>query len=260
MGNLSKLEIVMGTACLVFILLGIYFIYIPLSNGIAEQRSEPPHLYWLWSHLLPGVLVTIAASFHAIKKSYIALSFVLIGAGWIFFLTALAALLGHAFEGHPWIGLSPGIFAFVTMVVAVANTVYFIRKDGSALGTDTNTNLTPSHRLELFFGASALIVAVVRVFIELFSQPDTKGVIVPIFLSVFLAPFLTALGAYLQTLRQNDLGLAFIFGGFIIAIFLELFVGRGFLANGLYVDMPYLLIFITTIFALNSLRVKYKFF
>lgn len=86
-----------------------FFVEIPLIHRIAEQRSEPPQLHWIWFELLPGVLVAISACFHAIKKSYIALGFIIIGAGWIFFLTAVISLLGHAFKGILGLALHPDL-------------------------------------------------------------------------------------------------------------------------------------------------------
>ena len=186
-------------------------------------------------------------------------------------LLSATTLLGNAFMGHPLIGTLPMFIGFATMMVAVTNTIYFIREDRSDIGTVINSNLRRSYRLELFFAASAFVVAVVRICIEFFTQPDIKRVIVPMFLFVFFAPFLTDVGAYLQTIRQNDLGLLFVFPGFVISLFLELVSGRlvkiardiyylGGLADDFYFDLPYLLVFVTVAFSLNSLRLKYRLF
>ena len=102
------------------------------------------------------------------------------------------------------------------------------------------------------------------------STDETVSIFPAIFLGL-ICPFLATLGTFLHTIKQNDYGLLLIFPAFAVALFLELvsgrlveFVGRliylGVLPHDFYFDLPYILVLITTIFALNSLRLKYRFF
>ena len=118
MRSLLKLEIILGIACLVSVLLGIY-LEIPLSHRLTEHPSKP-HLYWLWIDLIPGVLVAISACIHAFKKSYSAFGVIIIVAGFIFFLTVVSHL--------SWISISRGFIALAVTLVAIINTILQSRK------------------------------------------------------------------------------------------------------------------------------------
>lgn len=269
---LQKIEIGLGVAFFVSLLASFYLIDLPLAQSVAEMRNEPINLRILFLfNILPGIIVATCTYFHVIRRSLFAFFASFAVCGLITFLLLATTLLGNAFMGRPLIGTLPMFIGFATMIVAVTNTIYFIREDRSDLGKDTNTNLRRSYWLELFFAASAFLVAVVRICVEFFTQSDIKRVIVPMFLVVFLAPFLTIVGAYFQAIRKNDIGLVIIFPGFLISLFLELVSGRlveivrriyysGLFIDDFYYDIPYLLVFVSMVFALNSLRLKYRLF
>ncbi len=76
--------------------------------------------------ILPPALFLLSSYFHAFKRSYIALGFILIWGGLVIILTFMSVLIGSAFEGHPWIGASPGLVAFTTILLALINTIIYL--------------------------------------------------------------------------------------------------------------------------------------
>ena len=126
----QKLEAMLGVAFFLSNLAYVYFIYIPSQEGIAKIYNELPDYHWqfmfLW-FIVPSVLMIIATYLHASKNSYIALALIVLWGGIISCLTFLAFAIGSAFEGHPWIGISPGIFAFATLVLAIINTTIHLK-------------------------------------------------------------------------------------------------------------------------------------
>ena len=271
---LQKLEISLGIAFLLSNMISLFVITLPLERSVAEIYNEPLNLGVIFLlFILPPLLVAICSYFHAVRKSYIALVMLLIISGAVSFYIAALALISGLYSQHLLIGTLPFFMGFATMVVAVVNTLRFVREDYPAVAVkdELSGKLKLSYRLELCFGAGAFFIAAVRICYEFLTHPDIKTVIIPMFLIVFLPLFLVFVGAYIQTIRRNDIGLVFIFPGFLISLFFELVSGRlveivqhfyysGMFIENIFVDIPYLLIFITTIFALNSLREKYRLF
>jgi hypothetical protein len=131
MGILSKVEILLGIAFSISIILYMWFVDYPLARWIAEEYQIANWSYWrrptfivlsVWLLAVP-----ICAYLHAARTSYIAFGILLIVGGLIAFLTLLDVLLGHAFEGHPWIGVAPGFIAFSTIIVSIINLITYPR-------------------------------------------------------------------------------------------------------------------------------------
>lgn len=124
---LRTLEFSAGIATFLGALLVIYFISIPESKAIAELYHEPFNYSWTRAFLflvIPSLLIAISSYFHAFRNNYIGLAVIIILGGAITFLHLIAILSGTAFEGHPLIGTSEGFFAFLTIILALINTMY----------------------------------------------------------------------------------------------------------------------------------------
>ncbi len=264
----------MGIAFFVSKLVSLYMIYLPLERSGAESRNETLDLGWIFLFFVsPPMLVAISSYFHVVWRSYIALLVLILISGIISFYVAIYALITGLFSVHPLIGTLPMFIGFATMIVAVANTIYFIREDHPSVEAEINDRLKRGYRLQLFFGTAALTAySAIGVYL-LFTDEFAKKNIIPIVIFGLICPFLAAFGSFLQTIKQNDYGVLVIFPAFIVALFLEIVSGRlfkivegiiklnfGIITNDYYHDTPYILVLITTILALNSLRLKYRFF
>ena len=128
---IQGLELGAGIACVIAVLMFIYFVDIPQSKGIAKLYNDSSGYHWITAFLffiLPSLLIAVSSYFHAIKRNNIGLAVIIILGGILSFLNAIGFLIGSAFEGHVWIGISPGFFAFMTIVFALINTVLFSTK------------------------------------------------------------------------------------------------------------------------------------
>ena len=109
----------------------IYFVDISLSKKIAEQYNDLSGYHWIQTCLLlifPSLLIAISSYVHALRNNKIAFGLILLIGGILPFLYSIGFLVGTAFEGHILIGISPGLFAFVTIVFSFINNVLFSAK------------------------------------------------------------------------------------------------------------------------------------
>ena len=271
---LQKLEISLGIAFFVSLLVKLFFVDIPLAQSMGHDADGYFKTEWFWMNLLLSAVVIACSYFHSSRKSYLAFAILLVTLlPTSFFRLTIAIVFDNSLMGHVLIGTMPIFISLVTTVVAIANTIYFIREDHPTVVTDISSNLKRSYRLQLFFGIAALAVYSMMGTYLLLTDEFAKKNIIPIIIFGLICPFLAAFGSFLQTIKQNDYGLLVIFLAFIVALFLELVsghlfkivislinLGTGMLAKDYYMDIPYILVLITTIFALNSLRLKYRFF
>ena len=128
----QRLEVFLGFVYFVSTLAYLYFISIPSSKGIAELYNDSSQvLHWSSPSVIIGITlhltIPICSYLHAFKRSYVALGIIVVWGGLFFFLTVYGVILGTAFEGHPWIGISPAIAAFLTIVLAFINTIIFLQ-------------------------------------------------------------------------------------------------------------------------------------
>lgn len=127
MKTLQISEVMAGIATFVCIFLFIYFVDYPSSKGVAELHKESFAYNWTGAFLiliLPSFLIAASSYFHAFRRSYISLAVIVILGGALSFLNFLALIIGSAFEGHVVIGILPGLFAFLTIILAVYNAVW----------------------------------------------------------------------------------------------------------------------------------------
>ena len=130
----QKLEFSAGIATFIATLLYIYFVDLPASKGVAELYHEPFSYNWTRGFLVlivPSLLVAVSSYFHAFNNNYIGLAVIILLSGLITASHLLSFLLGSAFEGHLLIGNLRAIFAFLTIILAVCNTIYIERKKSS---------------------------------------------------------------------------------------------------------------------------------
>lgn len=134
MRTIQKLELFAGIATFVAMIMFIYFVDVPLSRKIAEQYNDLSGYHWMQTFLLlilPSLVVAISSYAHALKNNKVALSLILLIGGILSFLYGIGFLTGAAFEGHILIGVSPGLFAFATIVFALINGLSFSVKRGN---------------------------------------------------------------------------------------------------------------------------------
>jgi hypothetical protein len=127
MENLRRLEVVAGIVTFLSTFLFIHYVDYPSFEGVAKLHNEPFDYDWtkaLLVLIVPTFLIAISSYFHAFKQSIIGFVIIFILAGAISFLSFLSLLIGSAFEGHPFIGIAPGVFAFTTIVSAICNTFW----------------------------------------------------------------------------------------------------------------------------------------
>lgn len=131
----QKLEVVFGVLFSISLVPYMYFIDYPSLKWLAEDRNDLDWSYWSGNAflvlLVPLVVFPLFSYLHAAKHSLIAMVFILIIGGIFALTTFLDFSLGHAFRGLVWIGVAPGILAFVAMLLAIVNTILY-RKNSTA--------------------------------------------------------------------------------------------------------------------------------
>lgn len=118
---IQKLEIFFGVATLLATLLSFYFIALPHIEQL-ERLGYPRKgslLRVFLALILPGFLILVGTYFHAVKQSIIGFIIILVFGGLLTFSHAIGFLVGASFNGHVLLGISPGLFALTTMLLAL---------------------------------------------------------------------------------------------------------------------------------------------
>lgn len=118
---IQKLEVFAALCTLIAATLSFYFIVVPqmgqLENlGTSYKEDLLSTFLFLF---LPAFLTLVGAYFHVTRCSIVGLILIFIFAGMMAFLHAGSFLIGDAFGGHPLLGVSPGLFALTTMLLAL---------------------------------------------------------------------------------------------------------------------------------------------
>jgi hypothetical protein len=134
--TVQKLEFLVGIATFLSALLSIYIVDYPELKAVAEFHKEPFNYDWTKAFLiliLPSLLIAVSSYFHAFKNSFGALVVIVLLGGFISFFTALVyivgVLIGTHYEGNVLVGISPGLFAFVTILLALCNALLNLRSN-----------------------------------------------------------------------------------------------------------------------------------
>jgi hypothetical protein len=125
------LEILAGICVFLFTLPNSYLEYVSFSKWIAEGRisSEEILTRELIFITIPAFLVACGTYFHAAKNSKIGLGLIILCGGFLIITHFLGLLVGNAFNGYRLLGISPGLFAFVTILLALCNTLLNLRSN-----------------------------------------------------------------------------------------------------------------------------------
>ena len=131
MKMLQRLEVLSGCLFCLSMAAYMYFIDAPLEKRVAERTGVLDWNYWdapfPFILALLSLVILLCSFLHAFKHSYVALGIILVLGGLIILGLFMGLVIGTAFEGHIWLGLSPGIFAFTTIVFAGANAVAYLQ-------------------------------------------------------------------------------------------------------------------------------------
>ena len=129
MKTIQRLEATSGIATLLSIFAYIYFIDYPQFHRIPVDESRAYN--WLGAFIFliaPSMLIALGAYLHAAKQRTEGFLLVLIFGSILTFLNAFATIIGTGYEGRPFIGNLPGLFAFLTVILALCNTL-FVKQD-----------------------------------------------------------------------------------------------------------------------------------
>ncbi len=129
MKTVQKLEIFAGILTFLLTLPNVYLNYVSFSKWIEESRISTqevlvPNLIFLVS---PAFLVAFGTYLHIVKRSMIGFGMIFICGGILTITHLLGSLAGNAFNDYPLLGISPGLFAFITIILAFFN-VILVRK------------------------------------------------------------------------------------------------------------------------------------
>lgn len=125
MKTVQKLEIIAGVATFLAAILSFIYIGIPDVKVLEElgySSSDSFRRYFLFL-LLPALFTVVGAYIHAMKQSIVGFVMLFVCGGLITFLHAIGFLVGTGFGGYLLIGVSPGIFAALTIFFAICLTI-----------------------------------------------------------------------------------------------------------------------------------------
>lgn len=121
----QRLELFAGFATFIAALLSFYFVHLPNVQSYDGEDALTggfilrPFLFYF----LPSFLTLIGAYIHVAKNSIFGLITILVFAGVVTFLHAVGFLVGSSLNGHPLLGMSPGFFAALTILLALCSTI-----------------------------------------------------------------------------------------------------------------------------------------
>lgn len=118
---IQRLELFAGFAVFATALLSFYFIHLPqMENlkklGNSSQEFLTGNFLFLF---LPALLILFGVCAHTIRRSVIGLLIIIVFGGLTVFLHAVGFLVGQTFGGYILLGVSPGLFAAATILLAL---------------------------------------------------------------------------------------------------------------------------------------------
>jgi hypothetical protein len=131
MKTLQRLEIFAGISTFLLILPNVFLTYSSFSEWMADGRISAEEILTnaLLMGILPSFLLAIGAYLHIAKGSKVGLGMIVVFGGLLFITHLMGYLLGSVFNGHRLLGISPGIFAFSTILLALCNTLLGLKSD-----------------------------------------------------------------------------------------------------------------------------------
>ena len=128
------LEVLFGFAFFALGIISLYFIDMPIYEEISRQSTAPEGQFWSKGSVLIliflSLLIACASYFHAHRNSYIALAIVFILGGFFVIANTFSILAGRAAD-HPWMSISLWFCILATVLLAVANTIMYLRARGN---------------------------------------------------------------------------------------------------------------------------------
>lgn len=125
MKTVQKLEIFAGIATFLLILPNLWLTDNTFQKFIQESRNLTDEVFvsTFIFLILPASLIAIGAYFHATKNSILGIVILIVCGGFFIFGYGVAWLIGSAFNGYRLLGLLPGFFAFITVFLAIYNSI-----------------------------------------------------------------------------------------------------------------------------------------
>ena len=126
MKTVQKLEVFFGAATLLTALLSFYFVHSPLMRHPNSENSSIEGFIFrpLIFFFLPAFLTCVGSYIHSTKQSISGFVITIIFGSIVTFFHAVGFLIGTSFNGYLLLGISPGVFAFTTVILAFVNTVW----------------------------------------------------------------------------------------------------------------------------------------
>jgi hypothetical protein len=127
----QKLEVLTGISTFLLVFPNIYLTYISFAEWIRISKisSNDIIIPAFISLIIPSLLLAVNACWHSTRNSKIGFIILFVCGSFLTITHLLSWLIGSAFNGNRLLGLSPGFFAFVTVVLAIYNSITTYRNN-----------------------------------------------------------------------------------------------------------------------------------